>query len=158
MKLNKRSLHQQRKQLDEKLKDWLSLEQIPRPRSGWLKAIRESLGMTSRQLASLLSTDNAAVLRMEQREVDKKVTLEALEKAAQAMGCRLVYALVPYQSLENIVDQKACEAAAKMLRSVSHSMKLEKQGLTAEANNAQLKDLAQELKTKLDPLLWEKPK
>jgi predicted DNA-binding mobile mystery protein A len=82
--------------------------------------------------------------------------LEALEKAAQAMGCNLVYALVPSQSLENIVDQKASEAAARMLRSVSHSMKLEKQELTAEANNAQLKNLTQELKAKLDPTLWEK--
>lgn len=156
MKLNKRSLHQQRKQLDERLKDWLSVGQVPRPRSGWLRAVRESLGMTSRQLASLLSTDNAAVLRMEKREIEKKVTLEALEKAAQAMGCKLVYAIVPSQSLETIVDQKAHEAAAKMLRSVSHSMKLEKQELTADANRAQLKDLAQELKTKLDPVLWEK--
>lgn len=156
MKLNKRSLHQQRKQLDERLKDWLSVGQVPRPRSGWLRAVRESLGMTSRQLAYLLSTDNAAVLRMEKREIEKKVTLEALEKAAQAMGCKLVYAIVPSQSLETIVDQKAHEAAAKMLRSVSHSMKLEKQELTADANRAQLKDLAQELKTKLDPVLWEK--
>ena len=158
MKLNKRSLHQQRKQLDERLRAWRPISLIPRPRHGWLKAVRESLGISSTQLAKILSTDSTGILKMEKREIEQKVTLEMLDRAAKAMGCKLVYALVPDKSLEQIVDQKAHEAASKLLRSVSNSMKLEKQELTAEANSAQLKELTQELKAKLDPILWEKTK
>lgn len=156
MKLNKNTLHQQRRQLDEKLKDWQSIRQIPRPRLGWLKAVRESLGMTTRQLAALLGTNNAAVIRLEKRESEGKVTLEALNRAAQAMGCRLVYAVVPDETLEAIVDHKALDAARALLRSVSHTMKLEKQEVGTQASQAQLAELAQELKSKLDPTLWEK--
>jgi predicted DNA-binding mobile mystery protein A len=138
MKLNKRSLHQQRKQLDQKLNAWKSVSKTPRPRHGWAKAIRESIGMSSRQLAARLSTDNAAVLRLEKRESENKVTLEILDRAAAALGCRLVYAIIPPESLESLVDRQAIEAARDLLQSVSHSMKLENQQLHAAANQDQL--------------------
>jgi predicted DNA-binding mobile mystery protein A len=156
MKLNKTSLHQQRHQLDERLQGWNSISLIPLPRSGWLKAIRESLGMTSRQLAALLGTTNASVIRMEKREKDGKVTLESLNRAAHAMGCKVVYAIVPNESLESIVDEKARNAARTLMSSVSHTMKLEKQEVGSKAAQAQLDELAQTLKRKLDPALWEK--
>lgn len=158
MKLNKRTLHQQRRQLDEKLKPWKALADVSPPRYGWLKVIRESLGITSRQLAKILDTDNAGILRIEKREAEQKITLAMLDQTAKAMGCKLVYALVPKESLESILDQKAEEAATKLMQSVSNTMRLEKQEITPASKQAQLKDLIQELKTKLDPLLWEKIK
>ncbi|MBC7691112.1 MAG: mobile mystery protein A [Methylotenera sp.] len=158
MKLNKKTLHQQRRQLDEKLKGWNELAQVPRPRSGWLKPIREALGMTTRQLAALLETNNGAVLRMEKREAEGKVTLDTLNRAAEAMGCRVVYAIVPNQSLERIVDQRADDAAQAILNSLSHSMKLEKQEVTPKVAKNQREELARELKLKLDSALWEKKK
>ncbi len=156
MKLNKNTLHQQRHQLDEKLKNWRTISRVPRPRLGWLKAVRESLGMTTRQLATFLGTDNAAVIRLEKRETEGKVTLETLNRAAQAMGCRLIYAIVPDETLETIVDDKARDAARAILRSVSHTMKLEQQEVGDQATQRQLLELARELKAKLDPSLWEK--
>ena len=39
-----------RKNLDRKLA-FLREQSLPRPRGGWIRAIRDSLGMTSRQLA-----------------------------------------------------------------------------------------------------------
>lgn len=158
MKLNRRTLHIQRKQLDTKLKAWKATSKIAQPKTGWLKAIRESMGLSSQQLGEMLKIDSSGVLRMEQREAEQKITLDALSKAAEAMGCKLVYALVPEKSLEHIVDQKAEEAASKIIRSISHSMRLEKQELTPNKNKLQIKDLTLELKSKLDPLLWEKSK
>jgi hypothetical protein len=72
------------------------------------------------------------------------------------MGCRLVYAIVPEESLEKIVDQKAKAAAARLMKSVDHSMRLEKQGVNSSAAIQQLETLASELKARLDPSLWEK--
>ncbi|MGZ3688576.1 MAG: mobile mystery protein A, partial [Bdellovibrionota bacterium] len=135
-----------------------SASRAPRPRHGWLKAVRESLGMTSRQLAEALGSDNAAVLRMEKREILGKVTLETLSRAAQAMNCKLVYAIVPEESLERVVDDRAREAAGELLKPVSHSMKLEDQSVTWKASEAHLEELAQELKTRLDSALWTKRK
>ncbi|MBU6155276.1 MAG: mobile mystery protein A [Bdellovibrionales bacterium] len=156
MKLNKKSLHLQRRQLDEKLKAWIPVSRTPRPRLGWLKAVREALGLSTRQLATFLGTDNAGVLRLEKRECQGKASLESLDRAAKAMGCKIVYAVVPDESLEGIVDQKAKEAARSILRSVSHSMRLEKQEVSPEALENQIQELASELKARLDPALWEK--
>lgn len=156
MKLNKNALHLQRRQLDEKLKGWKNICRAPRPRLGWLKAVRESLGVTTRQLASMIGTNNAAVLRLEKRETEGKVTLETLYRAAQAMGCKVVYAIVPEITLEQIVDQRAREAAHMLLKSVSHTMRLEKQEISSSAEQAQLEELTLELKARLDSSLWEK--
>ncbi|MBM4254149.1 MAG: mobile mystery protein A [Deltaproteobacteria bacterium] len=156
MKLNRNILHQQRRQLDERLKAWRQVSKTPRPRMGWLKAVRESLGVTTRQLAHLLGTNNGVVVRLEQREREGKVTLEALDRAAQALGFSVVYAIVPDDTLEAIVDEKAQEAAHAILRSVTHTMKLEKQEVRPKATRAQLQELAQSLKTRLAPELWTK--
>ncbi|MFL5814129.1 MAG: mobile mystery protein A [Bdellovibrionia bacterium] len=156
MKLNKSVLHTQRQQLDRQLSSGLSLKKVHRPRRGWIKAIREALGMSSQQLAEYLNTDKAAVLRLEDREVKGTVTLESLDRAARAMGCKLVYAIVPEESLEELVDQKARKAALKILGPVSHSMSLEAQEVDEHISNSQLDSLAKELKAKLDPALWKK--
>jgi predicted DNA-binding mobile mystery protein A len=157
MKLKRNILHLQRHQLDELFQNLKSLPPTPRPRLGWLKAIRESLGITARQLAALLGTDSSAVLGLEERELKGTVTLESIERAARAMGCQLVYSIVPMtESLEQIVDQKAHAAASRLLKSVAHSMHLEKQDVSKTSTAQQIETLAQELKASLDPVLWEK--
>jgi predicted DNA-binding mobile mystery protein A len=93
---------------------------------------------------------------MEKREKEGKVTLETLNRAAEAMGCKLVYAIVPDESLEQIVDEKSREAARELLHSVSHTMKLEEQGVSTKATQLQLDELTQKLKARLDSSLWEK--
>lgn len=155
MKLNKKALHQQRRQLDEKLRAWRKVSKLASPRSGWLKAVRESLGMTSRHLATLLGTNNSAVVRMEKREAEGKITLTSLSRAAEAMGCRVVYAVVPAKTLEKVVDDKARQAAAAVLRGVSHSMKLENQAVTGREARYQLKELTRQMKERLDKAMWE---
>ena len=156
MQLSRRILHQQRRQLDERLVHWQPVRHVPRPRSGWLRAVREALGMTTRQLAVFLGTNNAAILRMQTRELMGRVTLRSLDRAAQAMGCKLVYALVPDETLERIVDDKARVAARELSRSVAHTMTLENQKVAQ--GTAQLAVLAGELKARLDPTLWTKRK
>lgn len=158
MKTAKATTSTQRRVLDEKLKQLKSLN-TTMPRSGWLKAVRGALGLTTRGLAALLKTDMAAVVRMEKRELKGAVTLESLDRAARAMGCRLVYAIVPdirHGSLDAILDDRSRELARKLAKEVIHSMKLENQSVDSGNTDAQIERLAQDLKTKLDPRLWEK--
>src|SRR5579884_1988942 len=117
-----------RKQLERRLASLRAMQLIPPPR-GWTKAIRESLGMTARQLASRMGTVPARVLAIEQAEVKGAITLETLRKAAAAMNCSLVYALVPNEPLDDIVRARALEKAHGDLARLDHTMRLENQAL-----------------------------
>jgi predicted DNA-binding mobile mystery protein A len=155
MKMNKKAIETQRRLMDKKTHRWLNLRSEKRPPVGWLKAIRGALGISSRQLAQIVGIDSAAVLRLEDREPTGKVTLELLDRAAQAMGCKVVYAIVPndmFGSLEAIVDSRAKKAAKELLQKVEHSMKLEEQG--TPDSKTELETLAQNLKDKMDPRIW----
>lgn len=156
MKTNKRLIKTQRKSLDEKLRSFEVSRQQPQPKAGWIRALREALGMTSRQLAERLGIQQSGVILLEQREVKKTITLESLERAARAMNCDLVYALVPRESLEKTLDQQALFRAQQMIQRTVHTMQLEQQPVSEAHTSAQVEDLAKELKDKLDSRLWSK--
>jgi len=144
-----------RKRLDKELRPWANMQNWTyKPRKGWLKSIREALGMSSRQMAKNLGKSNADILAMEKREAQNRITLETLEKAAESLGCQLVYALVPHTTLENLVDDQAKKAAKRIVQKTSHNMGLEGQNITLEEAQEQIEDLAFELKNKLDPRIW----
>lgn len=156
MKLNRRINHDMRKTLDTMLKPWKEMPDYFKPRKGWLKCIRESLGISSRQMAKFLGRTNSAVLALEKREVEGKVTLETLEVAAETLGCKLVYAVVPHgDSLEQNLSFKAKEAAERIVKKTQHHMRLEDQDVSDKESREQIEDLAYELKEKLDPKIWE---
>ena len=154
MKTNKKALTLQRRSLDQKLRSE-SLKNIQIPRRGWLKALRESLMMSSAQMAERMGIAQAGVMNIETREIKKTVTLETLERAAKAMNCRLVYAIIPIEeSLEKTLDNQALMAAQKIAKPITHSMSLENQSVQSPETLAQVQDLAYELKIKGDIRLW----
>lgn len=155
MRLNPRIIFDSRKRLDEQLRPWEPFRKFNyHPPKGWIKAIREALGMSSRQLAKNMKKMNSEILAMERREAEGKITLHTLKQAAQALGCRLVYALVPDHSLESMVHNRAMDAAQRIVSQTSQSMLLENQKVTDQKTEAQRKDLAFELERKLDPRIW----
>ncbi len=159
MKPNKRQQTQQRQLLDQRnqnLPTW-----SPVPKTGWLKSVRNSLGLTTRQLAELMKTNPSGISKLEINEIKKTASLKSLATAAAAMDCELVYAIVPKspnRTLDEILDQKALLLAQKISKGVAHSMSLEEQSVSKEVTNTQIKNLAQELKRNLDPRLWKRSK
>ena len=145
-----------RRQLDKRLSSQQNRELFVRPPRGWLKAIREALGMTTTQLGQRLGVSQSRVVAIEQAETKGSITLNSLEKAAQALDCHLVYTLVPGQPLEEMVKNRASLQARKRLKSASHSMALEAQGVEAADEKEQLKRLVQQLIEKSASKLWEK--
>lgn len=116
--------------------------------------------MSTRQLAVKMGVEHAAILQFEKREAEGKVSLETLQKVARAMRCQLVYAIVPedpLSSLESIMDDQALQAARALISLVDHTMHLEQQGLSSEQSFEQVRELATQLKTNLDPSLWSYP-
>ena len=101
-----------RRQLDKRFSQLPGADAFVRPPRGWIKAIREALGMTTKQLAQRLGVVQSRVVAIEKAETSGSITLDSLERAAQALDCRLVYMLVPRRPLQNLVEQRA-KALAK---------------------------------------------
>lgn len=69
---------------------------------------------------------------LEKSEVSSTVTLQTLQRAAEALGCRFVYALVPEKPLAETVRQRADLVAQRQLAAVEHSMRLEDQSVKSK--------------------------
>ncbi len=144
-----------RKNLDKRLNTLSHSDAFTRPPRGWIKAIREALGMTTAQLGLRIGVSQPRALQIEHAELRGTLTLDSLERAAQALNCRLVYALVPIAPLNSMVEQQANALAAKRLEHTTHSMSLEDQALNSDDANEQLHDLAKRLAEKSGSELWE---
>ena len=115
------------------------------PNSGWVKAIRESLGMSASALARKLGVTPAGIAKLEKAEASEKITLASLRKLASALDCELQYTLVPRKSLEKILEDRAIALARERLRPITHSMSLEDQSVDKSASEKQLELLAKEI-------------
>ena len=144
-----------RKQLDKRLKLLQTVDILARPPRGWVKAIREALGMTTAQLAKRLNVSQPRVLGIEKAEVSGSIKLESLERVARALDCRLVYALVPRKPLESLAEDRARELAKKHLWATSHSMALENQRVGEADEREHLERLVQKLLSRPGSALWE---
>ncbi|MEQ9002999.1 MAG: mobile mystery protein A [Pseudomonadales bacterium] len=144
-----------RRQLDRRLTPLRDTEAFARPPRGWARAIREALGMTTRQLGKRLGVSQPRVTMIEQAEAEGSITLNTLRRTAQAMDCELVYAFVPRLPLQELVEARARHHAIAMLNATSHSMALEDQSADADTNRAHLQQLIRELADKSDATLWD---
>ena len=128
------------------------LTQTTAPRGGWVRAIRESIGMSLSDLAARMGTTGTTALRMEAAEREDRIQLGTLRRAADALGCDLVYALLPRQPLEDMVNERARVKAAVLLARVGHSMLLEDQQVTPAVASEQLTGQATRVASR--PGLW----
>lgn len=142
-----------RRALDRRFEGLRALaSQAALPRGGWVQAVRESLGMTATDLAARMGITQTSVLRLEATEREGRAQLDTLRRAADALGCDLVYALVPRRPLESMVEERARLKAASLLGQVEHSMLLEDQRVLPAVAREQLAEGAARL---LDqPGLW----
>ena len=113
-------------QLDRTLQDMRTPP--PRPTSGWISSVREALGITLDQIGKQIGSSRQAVQQLERAEATDRITLGALRRAAEAMGCELVYALVPKSgTFAELAERPVRDSAARDVKSVVHTMMLEDQ-------------------------------
>jgi predicted DNA-binding mobile mystery protein A len=117
-----------RKQLERRLAPLREMRLVAPPK-GWIKAIRESLGMTARQLAARMGVGLSRIPVIEEAEVTGSTTLKTLRQAAAAMNCAFVYAFVPIEPLDDMLRERAMEKARKDVSRLDHTMRLENQAL-----------------------------
>ncbi|MEE9452008.1 MAG: mobile mystery protein A, partial [Gammaproteobacteria bacterium] len=126
-----------------------------RPRFGWIKTLRNALGMTADQLANRLGVNRSRVVRIEKDEMSDAITLKTLRRVAHALECDLVYALVPKVTLSETLTNKAKQIALKRLPRTVHTMALENQSVDDEFLSIQLEILIEELLNGNLKHLWE---
>ncbi|MDP2233536.1 MAG: mobile mystery protein A [Actinomycetota bacterium] len=97
------------------------------PRLGWVRAMRDALGMTAADLAARMGVTGPAVRSLENKERDGGVRLSSLRRAAEAMDCVLVYAFIPNSSLQQTVERQAGRILDEQMKRVHQTMALEAQ-------------------------------
>jgi predicted DNA-binding mobile mystery protein A len=144
-----------RQRLDERLLALKPEERFRAPPKGWVRAIRDAVGMTGVQFAKRLGIRPQSVEALEKSEANGSIQLKTLRRAAEALDCTLVYALVPNTSLEGAVRERARKIAKRDLDRVAHTMKLEAQG-TGDANlEARIDTYIRDVLKERD--LWNEP-
>lgn len=124
------------------------------PKKGWITLIREALGMSPAQLAQRLSISRQALSRLEKNEIDGSITLASLERAAQAMECDVMIALIPKKPLSEIVQNQAKKIAQRILERSNFNMDLENQSADREFLEKQVEFTALELRIKFPKKVW----
>lgn len=142
------------RQLDAALTRWREAALPAKPATGWVRAIRDALGMSSAALARRLQVTDSAVRKLEEAESTDSITLGTLRRAAAALDCELQYALVPKQKLENTLQDRAMKVAQERVTAVARSMALEDQAVDAALTQSQVQEIAQSLLSKRTKDLW----
>ena len=152
--MNKKKLI--REQIDASLQSLSPLLDVTAPPKGWIRAIRDALGMTGKQLANRLGVAQQAVARIEKEELAGSVTIKTMRRIAECLDCVFVYGFVPRKSLEETVARQAKKVAAQRLAQASQTMSLENQALSRRENEQALSDLVDELIRTPSSNLWNK--
>ena len=144
-----------REQLEEKLRQFAPLRNISPPAKGWIRAIKDALGMNGRQLADRLGEHRSRTKQIEQEELTGSVTIKTMRKTAEALDCFFVYGLVPKTSLEETVRARAKQVATKRLAQANQTMALEAQSLSAKENKKILSEMIDEIIDAMPSNLWD---
>ena len=152
--MGKKSLQIQ--QLNTKMLAYASLQKVAPPPTGWIKAIRNAIGMSMLQLGNRLSITKQSVQDIERREKDGSITIKALREAARALDMQLVYGFVPNDgSLELLIERKAKELATQIVMRTNNTMKLEDQAISQKRIETAIKERAIAIKNEMPKILWD---
>lgn len=150
---SRKATRQAREALDRRLSMLSSASRFAVPQRGWIRAIRDALGMSAADLGARMGISGASVRSLEDKEVSGGVRLSSLQRAAAAMDCTLVYAFVPNESLESTVQRQAASLLNQQMTRLEQTMALEAQEATPGARS-----LDEQLQAIIDSgKLWKDP-
>lgn len=144
----------QLRQLEEKLEKFRQLSASDVPRDGWINSLRTAMGLTTEQLAERMGITRQAVLQLEVAERKQTASWTSLRKAADAMDCDVVFALIPRGSLSQVLMRQGRRQAEKHVARISHSMKLDAHVVGPAEEAQQVEELAAHLAAERSRALW----
>lgn len=132
-----------RRNLDSRFRNLRVLAKEPRPHKGWIRAIRDALGMSREELGDRLGVSQQAVAEFEASEIRGGIQLDTLKRVAEGLECDVFYFLVPRRDLNDMVHDRAMYQAQNYLSGVAHHSRLEDQQVEEARELDQLRDLAE---------------
>ncbi len=149
----KKQLSRTGRQITRRLDLTLSQVKVPRkPAKGWLRSVREALGMTQEHVASRVGVTRQAITSAEAAELDDSINMGRLRSLADALGCELHYVLVPRRPLKEMIAVQARKRAEQKFQRVNLSQALE---ASAVSDDTMVADLARELEMNRPSDLWD---
>jgi predicted DNA-binding mobile mystery protein A len=124
------------------------------PKEGWIRTMRKALGMSGAQLARRLNVTRSQVSQSEKNELSGVITFNTLENMAEAMGCRIVYTIVPETTVRNLVSRRARKRAVQLVNKTNIHMALESQMLDKDKRAFEVERIQQEFITEMPSDLW----
>ncbi len=144
------------RQIDKQITPIKRFARLERPPHGWIKTIREALGMSLPQAAKRVKMSPQGLQQLEKTEGANTITLASLKKVAAGMNCRLFYVLIPEAPLEETVEKQIRKKAESLVKRTSHSMGLEDQGTDPAEQEYQILKIIEDIKRRKNiSLIWE---
>lgn len=142
-------------QLDKQLSALKPLVAIQPPSKGWLRAIRDAIGMGGQQLARRMGVSKQRISALERAEVSGAVSIASMRQAAEALDCVFVYAVLPRDSLQATVERQARRMAENSAAYTGQSMLLEDQLPGEEERKAALEAAVADIVRRMPRELWD---
>jgi transcriptional regulator with XRE-family HTH domain len=127
-----------RKKLDVEMWPFRKAARAKDPTNDLLRAVRQTLGIPIAEITEKMGVGRSAVSDLEMRERRKTITLRSLARMAGAMGCRVVYGVVPADggTLEHMAEERLWKSLLE-----SHAAEMEERG-TSESAGQRVSELA----------------
>jgi len=146
----------QLQQLNNKMLRLASLKEEVVPSTGWIKAIRTSLGMSMQQLGNKLNISKQGVLDIERREKEGSISIKSLREVALVMDMKLVYGFIPLDgTLDALIEKKAKELAKQIVMRTAHTMQLEDLAISNERIEAAIRERRAAIQNEMPKILWD---
>jgi transcriptional regulator with XRE-family HTH domain len=84
-----------RRKLDVEMCPFRRAAREPISTDGLLRAVREALRIPLAEIVEKSGAERSTVHDFEMRELKRTITLKSLGRIAEAMGCKVVYGIVP---------------------------------------------------------------
>ena len=98
--------------LDEEMRPFRRARKTKNPTKMLLREVRKALGVPVEEIALKLGVGRSVVFDVEAREPSNKVWMKSVARMAEAMGCTMVYGIVPKdgKTLEELAERRLWEA------------------------------------------------
>lgn len=142
-------------QLNTALLKYKELAGLSYPAQGWIRTIRKTLGMSTRQLARRASLSQQRLSKIEQQEITGEIKLNTLKKIAQGLDFVFIYAFIPKSSVSEIIRKQAEKIVRKRFERVTASMVLEDQEVYGDAKNKSYELAIEKIIEQMDKTFWD---
>lgn len=106
--MNERERNLVLKKLDAEMRPFRTAGKRKDATKGLLRMVRHALHVPLKEIAGRMGVARSVVFALETREMTNAITLRSLERMAAAMGCKVVYGIVPRdgKTLERLAEER----------------------------------------------------